>query len=421
MQTLQRNSATTRTQLFGVPWPEWSLSLVGLVIFATSIITYYWPLATTGLIVAAVGLPFERRRIRIPGFLWLYLAVLAYAAMGLATSINAPKSADQLIEHLKLAAIILILVNTITTRRRLIFFVYLFVGCFLLFPLRGAFFNYFIYGENLFGRAIWNHIYSNPNDLGALSLLALGATLSIVTAPMSHRFMRFALVTGAMLLLALIFMTKSRGVMLGLVVGMGPTALRFAMSKPKRLIYALVGLAVVVAFVPSTTWDRFSKMGELTSTDTLTTADPEGSAAERWEIQKTAWAIFKDHSVTGVGLGNYPTANKIYRRDLGARDTHNTYLNLAAELGLPGLILWLWLVISVLRGSKRGRTVERVAAIGLNYVWMERAFVGFLIAGLVGTYWGLTAPYLYAAMLWCSSNVDLSGASERASTAVPRR
>ena len=63
----------------------------------------------------------------------------------------------------------------------------------------------------------------------------------------------------------------------------------------------------------------------------------------------------------------------------------------------------------------------RVAAIGLNYVWMERAFVGFLIAGLVGTYWGLTAPYLYAAMLWCSSNLDLPGASERASTTAPRR
>jgi O-antigen ligase len=395
--------ASRKTLWLGIPRPNWSLGMIGLCCFTFTIISYYWPLATVGISVAALGLVTQTSRLRFPAFIWLYLLLMLWATVGLVTSIDAAASYDLIIERLKLIVIMLVIVNTVNTERRFAFFVFFFLGCFMLFPARGALVNYLL-GEDLMGRVIWNYIYKNPNDLAVLSLLALGAALAVATAPSVRNIARVGAAVAAAILLVVIIMTKSRGVFLGLMVSMGPAALRQVFTKASRLVYVMVALAALLPFVPDATWDRYTGMGKLTSTDTLAEADPEGSAAERWEIQKNAWHIFLDHPVTGVGVGNFPRANQPYMQWGFLRDTHNTYLNLATELGLPGLLLWLALVFTVLKQTRDARVKLGTAAVGIEYVWMERATLGFLISAFVGTYWGLTFPYLMLALLWCTTN-----------------
>jgi len=402
----------------GVPRPKWSLSMIGLCFFAFTVIGYYWPLGTLGIGVAAVGLVTQRSRLRIPAFIWLYALLVLWAAIGLLTSIDFAVSYDLITERLKLLAIMLIIVNTVDTERRFSFFVYFFLGCYMLFPARGAFVN-FLVGQNVMGRLVWNNVYGNPNDLAALSLLALGTALAVLTAKSSLGIARFGAAVAAALLLVVIVMTKSRGVLIGLVVSMGPSVLRLLFTKASRTIYAVVALIVVLLFVPDATWDRYVGMGKLTSTDTLVEADPEGSAAERWEIQKSAWQIFLSNPITGVGLGNFATANLKNLPQLGLKDTHNTYLNLACELGLPGLVLWFTMAFSVLKRTRATRVNVGTSFIGVDYIWLERATLGFLVAGLFGTYWALTFPYLVIALLWCSTNPTMR--STQASEPVLKR
>jgi len=150
-------------------------------------------------------------------------------------------------------------------------------------------------------------------------------------------------------------------------------------------------------------------MSKLTSTATIAQADPEGSAAQRWQIQKTAWRIFEDHPIMGVGLGCFPLAIGRYSPGLGDRDTHDTYLNLATELGLPGLIMWLGLIGSVLLHAARA-SIERISRHSLvATTWLRCGLIAFLVAGIFGSYSGITMGYLVLGALWVGATPSGTG------------
>jgi O-antigen ligase len=230
--------------------------------------------------------------------------------------------------------------------------------------------------------------------------------LGLAFATPSRALVRLGAGISTILLIIVMLLTQSRGAFIGLMAGVGPALIVLALKRPVRLLLYAGILALVVNFaVPATVWDRLSGIGKLTSESTIAEADPEGSAEERFEILKIAWRVFVDNPVFGVGLGVYPRENARYDPIMGARDTHNTYLNLAAELGLPGLILWCALVWSVLRYAYRRRKLAAPGELTTQQAWLERAFWGYLAAALVGTYVSLSFPYLILAILWCSATV----------------
>jgi O-antigen ligase len=157
--------------------------------------------------------------------------------------------------------------------------------------------------------------------------------------------------------------------------------------------------------IPAGVWERLSGIEKMTSVATIAEADTEGSAMERYEIQKVASQIFFDNPVFGIGLGAYAEANAAYAPKLGRRDSHNTYLSLASELGLPGLVLWSALVWSVLRYAYRSRRLAGSGDLATQQAWLERALLGFLVSGIFGSYATLTFPFLMLAVLWCSATL----------------
>jgi tetratricopeptide (TPR) repeat protein/O-antigen ligase len=73
--------------------------------------------------------------------------------------------------------------------------------------------------------------------------------------------------------------------------------------------------------------------------------------AVRWDLWRSALAIFGDHPLVGVGRGAYGTALRLYREPLLARDhvltAHNLYLNTGAETGVFGLLAGAWLLLAL--------------------------------------------------------------------------
>ena len=95
-------------------------------------------------------------------------------------------------------------------------------------------------------------------------------------------------------------------------------------------------LALVIAFAyRDLVFSRFFAL------DTPTEAQ---SISERLRDSALAVTLIRDHPLMGVGLGQYVDAAQ--QLDDSAIRVHNAGLIVAAELGLPGLLLWLWLMVA---------------------------------------------------------------------------
>ena len=82
-------------------------------------------------------------------------------------------------------------------------------------------------------------------------------------------------------------------------------------------------------------------------------------------------------------------------------------MNVLAETGVPGLALFLGIVISVLRAVRDARRrAGRVFPVEAEMLrWLQYALVGYLIAGVFGSFAKLAFLYVYLALLWCAARV----------------
>ena len=73
--------------------------------------------------------------------------------------------------------------------------------------------------------------------------------------------------------------------------------------------------------------------------------------AVRMDLWRSAGTMFLDHPATGVGPGAYGIELRSYRDPGLARDhvttAHNLYLNIAAEMGIPGLLAAAWVILTL--------------------------------------------------------------------------
>jgi O-antigen ligase len=113
------------------------------------------------------------------------------------------------------------------------------------------------------------------------------------------------------------------------------------------------------------------------STGPTRAAVEAANSASRLHYWHIAMAEFRFSPVLGVGPGDYetyfPAFGPPYDLLRGIQTTHNTYLNILAELGLPGLLLFLGFLALVwreLRGprSRAGGTRPLQTAIGAGLV-----------------------------------------------------
>lgn len=130
---------------------------------------------------------------------------------------------------------------------------------------------------------------------------------------------------------------------LGLTYSRGPILLfclsliAFVVHKPKRLLFVLLICALFGSFF-------FVKMYQERTTNISDPQEGRFGLAKRLVYWEEAWNMIKDHPVTGIGLNCYSNVGRLYRIGWGGYP-HNGYLHIAAEVGLFGLMafLWIWL------------------------------------------------------------------------------
>jgi O-antigen ligase len=415
------HAATTTTRA------EWSIAFVGVLAYIYAAVTYGLPIVGPSIVIALLGLSLERTRIVMPLFFVIFALFIGWAGVGSSTSYEPATTTDQLIVLAKVFLITFVIVNVTRTSWRVRMFVIFFLGCFAAYPTRGTLVNYFIARYTMFGRALWNFIYGNSNDLAALTFFPLSLTVALATTE-KKGWIRTAALLGACVLPLMILLTQSRGALIALVA----TGIIFFMThargkRMKSLLIAAAASIVILPLVPRSAWDRFSLMKNLTSTSTIIEADPEGSAEARYNIWRVARTIISENAVSGIGLGSYPRAHATYAprvgvpvAALGFRDTHSTYLNVAAETGIPGLFLFLGMILTVAVSCERTRQKAKGTKWAQQLLALELGLLAFLLAGVFGSFSKLSFLYIQLAVMWAMADTAKREIAETAGAPVLR-
>jgi probable O-glycosylation ligase (exosortase A-associated) len=191
----------------------------------------------------------------------------------------------------------------------------------------------------------------NPNDLALMLNLILPLTLALLLA--ARRWAVRGLLVAILLVdVAAIVLTFSRAGFLTLATTVALYGARLVRrSGPVWLAVALVLAVAAVPFLPSGYVDRLS-------TITSVSSDPTGSSQARWRDTLAAASFVLDHPFLGAGIGmNILALNE--QRGAAWRAVHNVYLELAVDLGLPGLVLFLVLLVGTIRIVERVRRRAR--------------------------------------------------------------
>jgi O-antigen ligase len=208
--------------------------------------------------------------------------------------------------------------------------------------------------------------FGSPNNLALYleRLLPLGVSVASDPGP---RRRRWAYASGAVILLAVIVLTFSRGAwLLGVPAGL----LVVGLLKGKRTRrYTLIALAVLAAsLIPLMQTERFGSLLYLQG----------GTSFLRLRLWESSWAMVKDYPWTGVGLdnflyyyGDYILPGAEIERWLS--HPHNIVLDLLVRTGLPGLVLFMGALVSAV-----APVVRRWGAQAAE----SRAMVAGLLGGL---------------------------------------
>ena len=119
---------------------------------------------------------------------------------------------------------------------------------------------------------------------------------------------------------------------------------------------------------------------------------------ERGDLWRVAIDDFKDHPVGGEGAGGFWFSYLLRRHSLlEARDTHSVELQMAAELGIPGVLLFATFLVAVVMAVLRARRVgEQAAALAAGALAMSAYWLVHSSVDWFFDYAAITLPAMFA-------------------------
>ena len=324
------------------------------------------------------------------------IALIAWSVLTIPLSYWPGGSVAELTDHfIKAVAFFWLLGVVVTTRSRLRLFVWLLVlssiplsltaiqnyqsGVFLRTPDASAL--------RIAGYSGGSGLTENPNDLALMLnlLVPLAAALALTARPLMLR----GLAACALLLsAAAVVLTFSRAGFLSLAA----IALLSLVTVTRRQPLVALGLALalmvtVPSVLPEGYLDRVATVADIES-------DRTGSAQGRWRDLKVATEIVAKNPITGVGLGQNILALNQERGETW-RVVHNVYLQYGVDLGLPGLVMFLWLFAAVFRAAGRVRRASRHDASLAEVGWMAWGVRVGLVAFAIAAFFHPVAYQFY--------------------------
>jgi putative inorganic carbon (hco3(-)) transporter len=168
-------------------------------------------------------------------------------------------------------------------------------------------------------------------------------------------------------------LAASRGALLGLLTSLSYLTLRT--NRRARAFCFLAALSIPLMVV-----SRASPIKRLLA--------PTASDVQAVEIRESLWGsglqMVRQHPLTGVGLGNFKPMVRQYSDSDSqvAGIAHNTYIEVAAELGIPALVAFLAVLLCSLRSLETTRRRAKLSGRAFHFrvaLGLQAALVGYAV------------------------------------------
>jgi O-antigen ligase len=222
--------------------------------------------------------------------------------------------------------------------------------------------------------------YANPNAYAQV-LVALAPIALDRVWHERNLWLRILAAWALVVIVLTIFFTFSRGGFLSLVFAVAVLLAQRRFNFVPVVVTIILGIGLI-QFLPASYADRINSLFQLVpSSGQVVDTSFRGRLSEN----TVAWRMFRDNPVLGVGLGNYPSFYQDYSRQLGidhrrvGRSPASLYLEVIAEQGLVGTLIFAVLMVSIFGGLVKARRNFVIA--GLR----DDAFIASAIfAGVAG-------------------------------------
>jgi O-antigen ligase len=304
----------------------------------------------------------------------------------------------------KIVLIFLVIVNTLTSRARVERYITVVTLGATYVGLR-AVFDY-ARGVNLVegGRVAGSigGLFGNPNDmaLNMVTFLPLAIAVALYRGRTSLRLI--GTIGAAAMALAMVF-SKSRGGTVGMIAMMAVLIYQMRRVRPGVAVLIVVASLAALPMLPASFTERMASIFDADQ-------DPTGSREARKRLLREGWETFLGNPLTGVGLGQFPNYRPDAREEAW-RQTHNSPLQVASELGIVGLGIFAFMVWTALnagiiakraiRGARRrariGRRTGPRSASDADLDWLD-FHAGIILAAVFG--WFVAANFASVAYYW---------------------
>lgn len=322
------------------------------------------------------------RKIRLE-FNWPVVLLSAYCAWALLASLISPERAQVIPEWIRLVTLLgffLLAVNTLSSTRTVHYFLLLIMICGLLMSF-AAVAQYMLPSLQITGGEAWRAVAAgeanaayidqeslqgdsairvsgragHSNWLALVILLILPLNSYWYTIAKTNRTKLFVLFMVGIEVLTLILTYTRTGLVIGMVLALLMLYKRLVRMTPLRLFGALGLIVVAWALLPGAYKERVLSPKMYTGSR---------SVQSRLELQEAAARYFAQNPLFGLGSGGFG-AEFIHENNQSAAlmryyvkyagwqpvfiGTHNMYLQIGADTGLVGLLLFAAFILTLLR------------------------------------------------------------------------
>lgn len=319
--------------------------------------------------------PRDREAAHIPTYLVIaLLALIGTMILSSVVALNVSSSLKEISKWLEVAVVILLGSQYLRTRRQ----IWIIIALICLAGISQAFYGYlqafFNIGPQSFIRDASLRVYGTfdqPNPYAGYINIPLSISLALALLGRNWTIRILAGLTAIILAVAE-YLSQSRGGEIALAAALifivlaGMPSIRVLM---RVIVVALLGIFLVLlaGLIPVSVFNPVLHFLGVTGVSFTRPTNQDFSTAERLAHWIAGIHMFLDHPVLGVGIGNYPDAYPkyiitIFTNSLG--HAHNYYINIAAETGSIGLIVFLLFILAVfVAGGHSLREISRKLSI----------------------------------------------------------